>query len=120
MKTLRRQIIIREEEYIAPCVKFAKNNLYDRADFDTVIYSHKQHYNLLALLKNPSRSSKAAYDNNTPVYQILIDHRSILYNSRYLKWDSYRKSETGDYWIRPICSDIEDRLVLATFEKDLP
>ena len=121
MKTLRRQIIIRENEYITLCAKFARTKLYDRADCDTMIYSRIQHENLLAVLKNPNLIYREAYQRNASAYQILIDRRAILYNQRYLDWMSYIDSVTGEFWIQPNRYNAEeDRLVLATFEKDLP
>lgn len=116
MKTVRRRVIIRESEYLGLCAKFAKNKLYDRAECDPFTYKGIQHENMITLLRG---DLEERFDPLPNLYQSMLSREKHLYNRKYLDWNLTMDYPDGQIYVQSKINVPKDRLVSATFEKDL-
>jgi hypothetical protein len=116
MKTLRRTVIIRENEYMDLVAKFVKTGLYDRGDFEPLTYKGMQQENLVLTLKD----QKTPVQRTLPdIYQEMLFREKRLYNTRYKDWELTMDYPNGQVWVQSRDRYAKQRLVVATFEKDL-
>lgn len=120
MKTIRKQVIIRECEYGALCAKFARNKLFDRAEYIPLTYKGIQQENMVAILKGEFDQRFASRFETLPdLYHAMLSREKHLYNRKYIEWDLTMDFPDGQIWVQSRSNVVKDRLVTATFEKDL-
>ena len=116
MKTIKRTIIIRESDLDGLMYKTIKHKLYDRISYESLTYKEIQQENLVSQLKN---ELVPKYQNLPNIYNEMLWREKNLYNRRYLEWDLTMDYPDGQIWVQSRTSQPRERLLVATFEKDL-
>lgn len=115
MKTLKRQVIIRESDLDTLTYKVIRKNLFDRIDYEPLTYQGIQHDNMVRRLKG---QDAPANFNLPDVYQEMLFREKNLYNRNYLDWHITMDFPEGQIWVRSRSDYPKERLLLATLEKD--
>lgn len=91
MKTLRRQVLISERDYLR--MRGRARRLYDRVEFAPVTCTEIQHEYLLNILSSTNPQSASSPPDLKYPAQYLNSIRDRLYDVKYVQWHSYQDND---------------------------
>jgi hypothetical protein len=117
MKTLRREVIIRDSDLEPLLKKTIKKKLYDRFDLEPMTYKGIQQEYIITVLKNPNE--RVPKFNPLPnLYEDMLYRERNLYDKRYLGWIFTMDYPDGQIWIQSSIRVKREQLHRVTFERD--
>lgn len=120
MKTVKREIIIRDSDLTELMYKVIRKGLYDRVEYEPLTYQGIQNENLIKALRNQNAGhSIPKYSTLPNLYQTMLWHESNLYNKRYLQWHLTMDYPAGQIYVQSRKTEPRQGLVRATLEKDI-
>lgn len=117
MKTLRRQVLISERDYLR--MRGQARRLYDRVEFTPVSAKEIEHEYLLNILSstNPQSVSSPLDLKYPALHRYLCTIKTKLYNVQYSSWLVWRGGDDR-VWLRSRGNARASCLGWAQFEKD--
>ena len=116
IKTIVKKVIIRESDLNDVMYKSIRKGLFDRIDHEPLTYKGIQEDNLIRRLKG--QLAPTAY-TLPQIYKEMLFREKNLYNRKYLDWELTMDFPHGQIWVCSRSDRPRERLMLATFEKDL-
>jgi hypothetical protein len=117
MKVLKRQVIIREKEFVEK-LQPQSHGLYDRVGWKPFSRQAMEQDNMWANLQGRTPPWDLTRAWNYSYYERFVTKGIPLYNDRYHQWRLW--IEGDEYWIQPTNHNGKpSRLGIATVEKDL-
>lgn len=118
MKTIRREVVIRDSDLTKIMVKSIKDGLWDRIESEPLTFQGIQHEILVSKLKNPD-AIVPKHSTLPNIYEHLLYKEYDLYNKKYLDWHLTMDYPAGQIYVQSRLDRIREPLVCAWFEKDI-
>lgn len=115
MKTIKRIVIIREDELSKLLSKTIKNKLYDRVDIEPMTYKGISQENMLSALRNEPVPTYRPLPN---LYEEMLWREPALYDRRYLNWQLTMDYPNGQIYVQSSIKHAKQPLFRVTFERD--
>lgn len=115
MKTLRRNVIIRESDLLSLLKKTIKKKLYDVAEIESMTYQGILNDNLVDALKGKENPKHRTLPD---LYEQMLWREKNLFNRNYLNWKFTMDYPAGQIYVQSKLNQPREPLFNVVFERE--